>query len=404
MRLKCHGILCFCFLILQLLSNIKAQPVNIQNLSFLNTSADTVVFYGQSKDKFKGFADKFSQMIRLGNRQINILHIGDSHLQADLYTGQTRKNFQSFMSGLEGSRGMVTPFLKGCPDSYKVSFSPQWHSINILSSSDKTHLGLWGTTAYTDSKESSLTVSVNSKNPIKYDFNRLRIYHSELFDGDNITLSGIETAYQKIYNQDKGYTEFILADYIAEVKITVSRQSSAAFWLYGFYFNNSAVGVVYNVTGTNGASAQSYLNADRLTEQLASLNIDMIIISLGTNDTYEPGGENSFGNNLTALVNKIKETKSNIPILLITPVECRYHKRMINPRQEKTVEIIKNTAQNTGCAYLDMYSVLGGKGSSDKLFSNSLMQPDRVHLTAKGYQLQGDLLYNALWNALEKNF
>ncbi len=381
-----------------------SQSLETPTYSFLKLKADTITFYGESQTQFKAFTKKFSQMVRLGNRQINILHLGDSHLQADLYTGQVRKNFQSFMAGLEGTRGMITPFLKGSPDSYKIKFSPDWHSINILSSSNHSHLGLWGTTAYTNSLNSTINVNVNNKNPVKYDFNRMRLYHSALTDKDNIVINDINIAYQKVINEDAGYTEFVFADYLQDINITISKSSNDTFYLYGLYFSNDDAGVVYNVTGTNGATALSYINADKFSSQLATINTDLIIISLGTNDTYEPGGENTFENNLTTLVKNIRQTKPLNPILLITPVECYHHRRTINPRQTKTVEIINRVAEQNGCMYLDMYQVMGGKNSCNQLLRNSLMQKDRVHLTAKGYQLEGDLLYNALWDALEKNF
>ncbi len=384
--------------------DIRTQPVSIEKYTFLNTSADTLVFYGKSENQFKSFANNFAQMIRLGNRQMKILHLGDSHIQADFYTGQVRKNFQSFMDGLQGDRGMITPFLRSAPDSYKITFSSSWQAINILSKTNRENLGLWGASAYTTALSNTININVNNKNPIKYDFNRLRIYHSELKGEDNLRLSDIPVAYQKIENKEQGYTEFLLADYITEVKITVSKTTNKTFYVYGFYFDSDNAGVVYNATGINGASADSYFNADKLYSHLYSLDFDMIIISLGTNDTYEHGGENTFEQNLTKLVRNIKNTLPDIPILLISPTECYWHKKRINPRSEQTNNIVRNVAKKTDCAYLDMYKVMGGKGASDKLYRNSLMRPDRVHLTLKGYQLQGDLLYNALWNAIEKFF
>lgn len=387
--------------VLTLFVNISfGQEVVIENYSFLKKDADTVVLYGQSERMFKTFGTKFQQLIKYGNTQINILHIGDSHLQADIYTSQVRKNLQSFLYGLDGAAGMITPYVKGGPSSYKLKFSDTWKSTNIVHSSN--NQGLWGTTAYTEAKESSVEVFVNNKNPIKYDFNSFRMYHSPLAEQDNIILEG-EIAYQKVSHPDKGYTDFILADYVQEVKIIINKQSNSTFYLYGFYFNNDNPGIVYNISGTIGASCTSYLLADNMLNQLSTIPTDMIIISLGTNDTYEPGGENNFEANLTKLVTQIRSVKKDVPILLITPVECYYHRKRINPRQTKTVEIINNVAKNNSCAYLDMYNVLGGKGSSNYLFSNALMQKDRVHLTAKGYQLEGDLLFNALWSLIEKN-
>ena len=402
MRLKIKNIILTFFLVMICanIATISAQEVEIKDYSFLNTKADTLVLYGQSQRLFEMLGLKFQKLIKFGNSQINIMHIGDSHLQADLYTGETRKNFQSFLYGLDGSRGMVAPYVKAAPYSYNITFSSSWQNSNILHNS--TNQGLWGTTAYTNAKENTIDIDVNGKNPIKYDFNTIRIYHSELGQGDNIFLD-IETAYQKIYHHDKGYTEFILADYLQKVKIVINKLSNETFYLYGFYFNNDNPGVNYNITGTNGVTASNYLNADKFFTQLETIPTDLIIISLGTNDTYEAGGENTFEANLNKFVTQIRQTKGDVPILLTTPIECYHHKHQINPRQAQTVDIINNVAKNNSCAYLDMYRVFGGKGSADKLFRKKLMQNDKVHLTAKGYQLQGDLLFNALWNNIEKN-
>lgn len=384
------------------LIGIKAQEVEISKYSFLNTAADTLVFYGQSESEFDAFVSKFSQMIQLGNRQVNILHLGDSHLQADIISAKTRKDFQSFLPGLDGSVGMITPFTKSAPASYSIKFSPSWHSMNILSTSDKDNLGLWGTTAYTTTKNNTIEIDVNGRNKTNYDFNCLRIYHSNLSEDDNIIITDIETAYQKVYHKNEGYTEFIFADYISSLNINISKSDNSTFYLYGLYFNNGNPGVVYNVSGTIGATAQSFLNANKLQEQLNSIPTDLIIISLGTNDAYESGGENTFENNLTNMIHKIRETKNNVPIVLISPQECYWHRKKVNPRSEKATEIVENVAKNNSCIYLDMYSVMGGKNSASKLYKNNLMQTDRVHLSQKGYQLQGDLLYNALWRSIEK--
>ncbi|MCH3923721.1 MAG: GDSL-type esterase/lipase family protein [Bacteroidales bacterium] len=379
------------------------QTVETDSYKFMNQENDSITYYGHSKQDFLPLYKKFRSMIISGKQQINILHIGDSHLQADLFTGQARKDFQQMFIGLEGSRGMITPYLNGGPDSYRIKFSSGWNSFNLLNTNQSKNNGLWGTTAYTNNSDEKIEINVNGKNPIKYDFNSFRIYHSDLTDDDNIILEDINVAYQKTYNKEKGYTEFNLSDYVKEVKVNISKQSQGTFYVYGFYFNNSDAGVVYNVTGTNGVTAKSYLDADLFLKQLATIDFDMIIVSLGTNDTYEEGGENTFSSHLTSLVENIHRTYPTMPILLTTPTECWWHKRKINPRQTITNEIIHNVAKQTSCAVLDLYNIMGGENSANKMVRNKLMQKDKVHLTAKGYQIEGDLLYNAVWKEIEKN-
>jgi lysophospholipase L1-like esterase len=42
---------------------------------------------------------------------------------------------------------------------------------------------------------------------------------------------------------------------------------------------------------------------------------------------------------------------------------------------------------------------MGGLGSINRWLGAGLSAPDRIHLSGKGYRLQGDLLYDALVNS-----
>ncbi|MDO5759880.1 MAG: GDSL-type esterase/lipase family protein [Bacteroidota bacterium] len=380
-----------------------AQQVEVKRYDFIDLSKDTIAYYGNSKNTFNALFDKFRSMITYGQRQINILHLGDSHLQADLMSGETRKNFQSFFPGLEGSRGMVSTYMKSRPDSYKITYSSNWSSLNFLSNTNAENKGLWGVGVYTNTSRESISINVNNKNPIKYDFNSFRVYHSELPKNDNLKIKNTNIAYQETYNKKEGYTEFLLSDYVSSIEIEVIKEGNDNFYIYGFYFQNGNSGVVYNVAGVNGARASHYNNAELFHSQLKSLDFDFIIISLGTNDTYEPGGENTFEKELLTLVKNIRKQYPYIPILLTTPTETWWHRRRINPRMAQTIKIINSVAEQGSCAVLDLYNIFGGYNSAKKMQSNNLMQKDLIHLTAEGYVLAGDLIYNALWQEIDKN-
>lgn len=377
---------------------VRAQKADIPTYNFLDSSSFDIEHYGQSRQMFAPLVDKFHSMVLYADKKIDILHLGDSHIQADLFTGQTRKDFQSFMPGLEASRGMVTPFLKGGPSSYRLTFSSGWSSENILSGNDIANKGLWGTTVYTDSDKQTIFVEVNHKNPIKYDFNTFRVYHSPLKDGQTIKIDERNIGYGMICCQQDGYTEFTLSDYVSSIHLTIDNKNNQNLYIYGFYFGNDNAGIVYNASGCIGVGANHYIhNAGLFVKQLKSLSPAMVIVSLGTNDTYEDKGELSFESNLTALVSKIREACPNIPVLLVTPPECYWHKKKINPRMTQTIEIIRKVAKDNDCALFDLYKALGGENSAKKLHAKGLMQADLVHLSAKGYELAGNLLYNALW-------
>ena len=372
-----------------------AQLKQVGNYSFLNIESNRIAYYGNSSLQFERIYKKFSPMIKLGKGQVRILHIGDSHLQADFFSGRVRANFQSIFLGLQGARGMICPYMKGCPDSYKITYGTQWQHYNILSKEQST---IFANTVYTTEKNASIRIAVNHRNPIKYDFDKVRIYHSPLKPQERIDID--YPSYKKVSVED-GYTVFTLNGYTDTINISVNKTSNDTLFIHGFYFDNEDAGVVYNVTGVNSAEARHYLKI-KSDESLKTLGLDLIIISLGTNDCYEASGVESFPSNLTEFVAKIREQIPDVAILLTTPSDCWYKKKYVNKRMKEARNIIKEVAKQNNCAVWDWYEVMGGEGASSKWVDRQLMQKDRVHLTLNGYYLQGDLLFNALWSEVEK--
>ena len=372
-----------------------AQLKQVGNYSFLNIESNRIAYYGNSSLQFERIYKKFSPMIKLGKGQVRILHIGDSHLQADFFSGRVRANFQSIFLGLQGARGMICPYMKGCPDSYKITYGTQWQYYNILSKEQST---IFANTVYTTEKNASIRIAVNHRNPIKYDFDKVRIYHSPLKPQERIDID--YPSYKKVSVED-GCTVFTLNGYTDTINISVNKTSNDTLFIHGFYFDNEDAGVVYNVTGVNSAEARHYLKI-KSDESLKTLGLDLIIISLGTNDCYEASGVESFASNLTEFVAKIREQIPDVAILLTTPSDCWYKRKHVNKRMKEARNIIKEVAKQNNCAVWDWYEVMGGEGASSKWVDRQLMQKDRVHLTLNGYYLQGDLLFNALWSEVEK--
>ena len=316
-------------------------------------------------------------------------------MQADFFSGRVRANFQSIFLGLQGARGMICPYMKGCPDSYKITYGTQWQHYNILSKEQST---IFANTVYTTEKNASIRIAVNHRNPIKYDFDKVRIYHSPLKPQERIDID--YPSYKKVSVED-GYTVFTLNGYTDTINISVNKISNDTLFIHGFYFDNEDAGVVYNVTGVNSAEARHYLKI-KSDESLKTFGLDFIIISLGTNDCYEASGVESFASNLTEFVAKIREQIPDVAILLTTPSDCWYKRKHVNKRMKEARNIIKEVAKQNDCAVWDWYEVMGGEGASSKWVDRQLMQKDRVHLTLNGYYLQGDLLFNALWSEVEK--
>lgn len=383
---------------------LSGQEIEINTNGVINEDIDTISYYGSSQTLFNPLLAKFRAMIVEGKQQINVIHIGDDYVANDVMTEEVRKNLQSFMPGLEASRGMISPSIKETSNSYKIKYSSGWSSNSITSNSDKANIGLFLSNIYTNHSNESIDINVNNKNSIKYDFNSFRVYHSELNTGDRLKIEDMNVAYQTIYNKEEGYTEFLLSDYVSSIRIVLNKQGKNDFYIYGFYFQNNDAGVVYNSLSLNHLRVKDLNNSsDLFSSQLQSLDMDLFVLSLGFSDVSEEINEQDFETDLINLITKIRKTKPNIPILLTTPVETWSQKRRINSNISQSIKVFSSVANKTNCAVFDLYSVMGGNNSAKKLQSKSLMQNDLIHLTTKGYQLAGDLLYNAFWKEIEKS-
>ena len=59
--------------------------------------------------------------------------------------------------------------------------------------------------------------------------------------------------------------------------------------------------------------------------------------------------------------------------------------------------------RDNNIAVYDWYEVAGGAGASSLWLKDKMFGSDRVHHTHKGYNIQGELLYKALSEALNNN-
>jgi hypothetical protein len=62
-----------------------------------------------SNTNFISFFNKVDSLIRFGDRKMNILHFGGSHIQADMYTDEMRTSLNQLGPDMNGGRGLIFP-------------------------------------------------------------------------------------------------------------------------------------------------------------------------------------------------------------------------------------------------------------------------------------------------------
>lgn len=138
--------------------------------SLVDTSIDTKIV---NAEVLISFIEKLYTLDAKKDRKINILHIGDSHIQADLMTGKLRQEFQSRFGN--AGLGFVFPHtLARTNGSANLKFSSNisWNSLRNIYPDDGSPVGLSGIALFTDRNDFAIEFQVrNAEN----NFNHLKI-------------------------------------------------------------------------------------------------------------------------------------------------------------------------------------------------------------------------------------
>lgn len=338
-------------------------------------------------------ADRFTEAVNLAqeqNQPLTILHIGDSHVQADVFTGETRRLLAAWLNDDNCARGITFPHAmvgSNNPDDFTATSQGQWQ--RVVNSPD---VGIFGVSALSKSTNNEFTLTLNNSSGSL--FNRVRIFFNSNEPLVFPYLKGEGTLIERSINS----ATYSLTNPSKIITIGSNSQlNSGELWLHGIELDNNLSKLKYHSAGVNGATVATFLKSSRFAQQVGQLTPNFVIISLGTNDVYNPAFRRGvFKRNLKKLINTIKAASPNTIIILTTPGD-----HLINGTDKnnllKTIErAIKDVAKTEHCGVWDFYNVMGGDGSINLWAEKGLCARDMLHLNRKGYRLQGALLFEAI--------
>lgn len=399
---------CTALALLMILSAIvctKAQPYR-----FINYSANVIHQPNPAGEGLRNFFLAAKQLESGIKRKVNIVHIGDSHIQADFFSGRVRDLLQLTENFGNGGRGFVFPYAAAGtnnPPNYAVSFQGKWEGIRSIKRDAYAKWGLAGVVATTKDPNATLTINPNREsNANFYDITRVKIFYP-VFDKTSFNVTVVANPAELIssYMSREGFVEFEFSKPQQEItiKLTRSEASQTQFVLQGFSLENDRAGIVYSSVGVNGAEVPTYFRCEDFDRHLRVLKPDLVILSLGTNDAHVIRfDEEVFLTNLRFLVNMVKRAYPKASVLLTTPGDAYRARRYLNPHNNRVRELMFQVAAETGIAVWDFYTVMGGLRSVDQWLRSQLASADKLHLTPKGYAFQGELLYDALMDAYRR--
>lgn len=133
------------------------------------------------------------------------------------------------------------------------------------------------------------------------------------------------------------------------------------------------------------------------------LKPDLIIISLGTNEANRrPFNKELTAARLDSLIKQLQLYNPNATVLLTTPPDSYYGRKYYNPSIASMHTIIVDYSKEHNLPVWDLFSITGGYKSCYQWKKYKLMRKDGVHFSRAGYELQGNLLYEALMKSYNR--
>ena len=335
---------------------------------------------------------------------INIVHFGDSHIQADMMTEKTRILLQESFGN--AGRGLIFPHRiarSNEPNNIRSSASGEWQQVSIIGKNRESEPGLATRSIFTADSSASFDIQIKD-GELFYPFKKLTVFSPKAENYFDFSINNnLGEEFLSAQSTDNVFTFSVLSNSFS-LKITPTAATQKEFRLNGIVLQNDAKsGILYHSMGANGAHFTEYNRSPEFFTQLPCLQPDLIIISLGTNEgAARDITKQEVYENARQMIENIRATNPETPILLTTPVHNYYQKKYLNQRMKLVHEALLEVANDTKSAIIDLYAVGGGYGSCQLWKAEGLLRPDGVHFSAEGYRLQGDLIFNAIINSYLK--
>lgn len=437
-------------------------------------SLPTTVAHGTTNEKkllfaneslLDGFYAKLKDLEQNKNRKLNIVHIGDSHIQAGFFT----QSISSVLQGRFGDGGFGFSFpyqlvRTNGPRDIQYASNIAWSSAPNTRAIGDIEIGIGGFALSTSAKNFALQVSSESQsiNKIKIIYpskepqfrlsltaDKLKVTSTVVSSGkthrikSGETLSTIARKYKvtvaKLKQANNMRSDLIRAGKIlkipgsntvqvSNIKIddnieftkmdnhpyyssyynpkTIDRatffpiEQISKFTLNGLVFENNNPGIIYHSIGVNGAHMSDYNKYPIFFKQLPILEPDLVIISIGTNESFARMAVSEYMNQMNDFVAQIRKSVPNASVLVMTPPASLFRRRNNN-----TYIIEYSEALNSQKNYVvwDLFNNMGGLQSIRSGRFASLVARDKVHYTQSGYDLQGQMFASDLLEAY-KNY
>jgi hypothetical protein len=340
--------------------------------------------------------------------RLTIVQIGDSHIQADFFSGMIRQKLQ-LQFGNAG-RGLVFPYRvarSNEPSTYHTSSMTDWSYKRNVFYKDPAPIGISGYMIETDDSTATIDLVVKDQPGLNYSFTKFTLFHDKQPADYDISVCDSTKCERAQFKSDDGSNPFVSKMSFATPQREVILHNKKAAdtgkhttRIYGMLLQNDSSGVEFDMIGVNGAEYRHFSMSKYFIRQLSYLHPDLIIVSLGTNEAYAKDFDSAvFDRDVDTFISKLNTVAPGVPVMLTTPGDSfrKKGRKLVKNPDMKLAELTEiDYCRKHNMSWWDWYEIMGGFGSMNNWFALRLTAKDKVHFSVGGYKIQGDLFYTAL--------
>jgi lysophospholipase L1-like esterase len=381
-----------------------AEPPTVPENVVATASTDDAKFVSRTPELSRFHDALHGLSTKTRSDHVRVLWLGDSHGQADFWSGQVRKLLGERF-GKAGPGFVHLGYKNYRHDGLKLDIRGKWRMrpkkpVGVKRQGDGVY-GLGGLmmSGYADSPRVALTLT----EPIPGSKVKMDLCYRFVEEGDALAISidgGDEkTLYAKDGKSGK-LGQVVHLPLVASSAEPLVVRPIGRTDLCGVVVESDPAerpGVVVDTLAINGARYGTALAWDDAAwkAEVARRKPDLVVFEYGTNEAGDLNPSyTKVASQVGELLERVRSVAPGTDCIVVSPTDRGDAAEKVTKMRESVLA----AAKEKGCYFFDAWQILGGEGSSAKLAAvpDGTVQKDEIHLTIKGYRQLGTTMFDAL--------
>ena len=339
---------------------------------------------------------------------LRVLHYGDSQIEGDRITSYLRNTLQSKFGG--SGPGML-PAIEVVPSiAIQQSASDNWKRYALFGGEANnlphSNFGALACIARFETSEANKEAWLKFT-PSKSGFAGVRKYTKAVLNLGNVARAcGVEFAVngEAVSNETveagTGYKKIVKYFSATPADLTITFSSDTSPDVYGVSLESND-GIMVDNIAMRGGSGTVFRKMEKqhLDAAYRNQNIGLIILQYGGNTVpyiTDSAHALQYGKFIASQIRYLKSIQPQASFLVIGPADMSTSidgEMQTYPNLEYVRDALKQTALKNGCAFWDMYEVMGGKNAMLNWVASDppLAAPDYIHFSPAGAKTVAEL-------------